>query len=140
MISFDQSEIRESDERELAGMIVHALLHRAAAQALSFLTFVDRLAPADRSRVLGAPMYPADELRHYLAVTRLRDVVAEAPESAIMLELNHRIEGISRGRERVRASLTSAAYGVLMRNAIGERVARQRYAPIDLLLPREQLG
>ena len=119
---------------------MHAVLPCAAAQALSFLTYVDRLAPADWSRVLEESTDPAREARRYHAVVRIRDAIADAPASEIMFEPNDRIERILRGHVRVRALLTSAAYGMLMRYAIGERASARLYLPFQPFIPLASLG
>jgi hypothetical protein len=77
---------------------------------------------------------------HRRAVVRVRDAIADAPASSIMLELNDRIERISRGHVRVRALLTSATYGMLLRRTIGERDAAQLYAPFETFIPKASLG
>lgn len=140
MIAFDHGALRGRSEPALAGIVVHAVLPRAAARALSFLTHVDRFAAADWSQLLEESTDLAREAWHYLAVARLRDAIADAPASEIMLELNDRIERISQGRVHLRALITSAAYGMLMRHAIGHRASAELYRPFETFIPLALLG
>jgi hypothetical protein len=135
VINFDHGALRGRNEPVLDGIMAHAVLPGAAAHAMSFLSAARHIAPADWSRVLERAPDPADDVHQLLAVERLRDAIAETPASAIMLEVNDRIEEISRGHVDVRALLTSAMYGMLLRRTIGERDAARLYAPFESFIP-----
>lgn len=143
MISFDHGEIRKSDERELAGMIAHAVLPVTASQAFTFLTQTRSLTIPEWQSVLDRIARDPERDEQMRAIRRLRDVLRDAPADllALMDRMNARADAISREvHVFVHAPVTVASYALLLREQVGEADAARLYAPFDPFIPLASLA
>jgi len=140
LIAFGHGALRGRAEKVLAAIVSHAVLPWPAAQAISFLSEAERLAPPDWSIVLAAAANKSRDVATIRALVRLRDALADSPVSVVMSHLNDRIERISEGRAAVRAALTAASYGLLLQQAIGDRNAAALRSSFEPFIPQSTLG